>query len=271
MKWENRRYSVGHVLIKVENLSMAVEDFRKLGFTVTYGAPPEKATNAMIYFDDGSFLELFCTRFNKVVDSLMGVVLWILSLKDKAFADRYRNYLSQPEGFKDYALDSLLPYSFEENMEQLRVAGLSMSKPKKMKRTNAEGIRLSWVLCHTPYWQQPFFMSEYQPRLPLEKEQYTHANGAAHIHKLRLATSHWDQDIAFYGAILGYQLEIKGAKGKRHCSFRLGEVEMFLLEGTDDGIEELVLKGGRAEAAEPLDRMYSHGAAIIIEAGEKKI
>lgn len=266
MKQDHTKYSIGHVLIKVSSLPEAVEDFRRLGFQVTYGTVPEKAANAMIYFDGGSFIELFCTSFNKVVDSLLGGVLWLMSLKDKAFADRYRNYLSLPEGFKDYALDSVPPHSFEENMRELAAKGILLSKPKRMKRTNAEGIGLKWSLCHTPQWQQPFFMSEYQPRLSMEEESYAHGNGAKHIGRLVVSTAHWERELIFYEALLGCKPETKGEKGSRHGSFRLGRTELLLQEGVKDGIKTLVLKGGPRARTGVLDSCCSHGAEIRIEA-----
>lgn len=47
-----------HVLVRVNNLENSILDFKKLGFKVYLGNDKKNCHHAMIYFKDGSFLEL---------------------------------------------------------------------------------------------------------------------------------------------------------------------------------------------------------------------
>lgn len=49
---------VSHILYKVEDLDEAVEQYRKDGFVVEYGVK-KNPYNALVYFSDGPYLELF--------------------------------------------------------------------------------------------------------------------------------------------------------------------------------------------------------------------
>jgi hypothetical protein len=50
---------ISHVLYRVSDLHQAVEKLRDAGFIVEYGTEPEKAYNALIWFEQGCFVEIF--------------------------------------------------------------------------------------------------------------------------------------------------------------------------------------------------------------------
>ena len=47
----------GHIVYKVNNLQLAVEEWESKGFEVEYGRK-ENPTNALIYFSEGAYIEL---------------------------------------------------------------------------------------------------------------------------------------------------------------------------------------------------------------------
>jgi hypothetical protein len=60
---ENRTWNgnmqISHVLYRVDDLHKAVKSMENAGFIVEYGTKPEKAYNAIIWFEEGIFIELF--------------------------------------------------------------------------------------------------------------------------------------------------------------------------------------------------------------------
>jgi hypothetical protein len=76
MKNQNIPFKIGHIPIKVKNLQSGIEDFERLGFTLTLGSK----FNSLIYFKDTSFLEVLCNDMGPFINPLLKVFLSILSL-----------------------------------------------------------------------------------------------------------------------------------------------------------------------------------------------
>ena len=65
--------SIDHIVILVRNLEEAIADYTALGFTVTPGGVhADGAThNALVPFDDGSYLELIAFTVREVVNDVV--------------------------------------------------------------------------------------------------------------------------------------------------------------------------------------------------------
>lgn len=178
------RFAIGHLLVKVPDLHTAVRQYEDYGFTVTYGAAPEKATNAMIYFADGSFVELFSMqRFERMSGYVRSLLLWLAERRDRNIGARIRYYYAANEGLCDYALDSEKG-AFAKNIADLAAEGLQVGRALPFRRVDAMGRRLNWHLCSTGERLIPFFMSEYEPYHPPLPEQCRHRNGSRSIRSL---------------------------------------------------------------------------------------
>lgn len=177
-------FKIGHVLIKVTDLQQAVLDYQKLGFNVVMGGLPGKATNAMIYFLDGSFIELYSTPMDGITGKLIPKILRIIRTFNRGKADRYINYTSSPEGMNDYALDSVPPDAFLENHKQLNAEGFTVSKPTHMKRIDAKNQKKEWNLSFPEDYRFPFFMDAYVPKSEPAKAEMMHQNGVSGIKEL---------------------------------------------------------------------------------------
>ena len=86
---------LSHILYKVKDLHEAVTDFTNMGFTVTYGAEPNRAFNALIWFDEGPFIELFEIKRNRFIVGLLKF------LGKKELANRVSHFQNADFGWVD--------------------------------------------------------------------------------------------------------------------------------------------------------------------------
>jgi hypothetical protein len=259
----NPHFQIGHVLIKVDNLKAAVNHFTTLGFRVTCPANPDKAVNAMIYFNDGSFLELFCTNFGQPLNSLMRLVVRCMRIFKKPDGGRYDNYTRAGEGFRDYALDSLPSGAFQHNMRVLSLSGFHVYGPKRMKRKNEDGSTANWSIYYPGNENLPFFMSPYHPAVVLNDAMTAHPNGSDGFQELVIATTDWNTAFESYRFFIRQNPPLEtGEHSSTRCSFRLGDTLLTLKNGNSDGIEKVILKSKLPAPARTLDRKLSHGAEL---------
>lgn len=199
-------FKIGHVLFKVSDLKTAVSDYEKLGFTVVLGSTPDKATNAMIYLADGSFIELYTASVGK----MNGMVLALLKMLRKlnpGKIDRYINYLSFKEGMNDFALDSIPRNGFKESVEYLISEGVALSKPMAMKRVDVDNCERKWNLSFPKDYRLPFFMDDYKPAVKPTIEQITHKNGVLGIEELIINVVEYDYFVDTYKKLTSNYVE----------------------------------------------------------------
>ncbi len=151
--------TLDHILINVNNLANAVSDFENLGFNVYYGTRKKNCHHAMIYFQDGSFLELVDqTKFPKLITFLAKKgVLEQFGILFK----RFTHYCISNESFLDFAIKPDEIHSFHQQSR-------NKSKLMKMKRKNHLNKTIRWKLFAFNSLDLPFVMSDYWPnRLPV--------------------------------------------------------------------------------------------------------
>lgn len=171
-----------HVLVRVSNLDKAVNQFRMAGFTVYYGAKPEQAYNAMIYFEDHSFIELVdTTKFPVLLRCLAKTK--ILNLGG-SFYKRIGAYALSKERFLDYSIYS---GAIEEDYKRIKTRGIKLHE---LKRTDVFGKKLQWKLFATNNNELPFVMSAYAPSKYPEVGANQHKNSIQGIQQLEIQTTH---------------------------------------------------------------------------------
>lgn len=173
---------LSHILYKVEDLEKAVKEFTEMGFTVVYGSNPKKATNAMIWFEEGPFIELFTLSMSSF---LMGIITFVLKLMGKkSLLKRVILYQTSPTGFCDTSIETeerdLSTYT--DFMED---KGFPCDTTK-VKRTNIKGEKLIWQISAPPRIDIPFLMSAYN--IEQRPDSIVHKNGAKCISKVILGT-----------------------------------------------------------------------------------
>lgn len=146
-----------HFIILVNELAVATDAFRRLGFEVRAGGehPAFGSQNALIPLADGTYFEL-------------------LAFKDPALAaqtfwgDAVRK-LQVREGYGAYVLAS---NNLAQDVTQIRQRGLDIAEPKPGMRTRPDGQRVAWhtaISGGTPTGILPFLIQDDTPR-PLRVE-----------------------------------------------------------------------------------------------------
>ncbi len=163
---------LSHVLYKVKDLHQAVKDFEDMGFTVRYGKKKEKATNALIWFEDGRFIELFTIN-----ESAKPILRFLKLFGKKAAAKRFLYYANADYGWVDYAIENDR-YDLEKEKVKLKALGCKYSNFKGL-RTNINGLKLKWLMVVPDDLGLPFLMTDYNPSP--RPETINHPNGATSI------------------------------------------------------------------------------------------
>jgi hypothetical protein len=168
-----------HILCKVNDLAQAVDDYEKLGFTVQWGNPPEKAVNALIWFEQGPFIELLLAR--KV--GFPASITWVLNrLVPNGIFKRLKNWNDRPEGWCDIVLETH-DTDVKPEVESLRQQGMKIAGPITGKRNPPDvttTIRTQTAIPHNP--KLPLLMGVYRPNP--RPARITHANGATSVHTI---------------------------------------------------------------------------------------
>ncbi len=170
---------LSHILYKVDDLHQAVKDFQEMGFTVEYGAKPDKAFNALIWFEQGPFIELFYAEPHRIIN----FIVKILGLK--GIVSRFKLFQYSNYGWTDYSLENDR-IELQEEALQLKKLGYKFSKIPGF-RTNIHGTKLKWKLLFPVDTTFPFFMSAYRPN-PRPKI-IKHPNGAKEVKQVIWGTT----------------------------------------------------------------------------------
>lgn len=169
-------FQLDHVIIAVDELDAAVEDYRALGFTVIYGGRHANGAthNALICFQDGTYLELLAPVTNSI------------SLDAMALSEttNFSVLLQQGEGLAGYAL---LSHDLSADIDQLRALGADVGDISEGRRLRTDGIELIWRTADIGGGKSPFLIKDVTPRnlrVPDDIETTTHGNGVTGIAKV---------------------------------------------------------------------------------------
>lgn len=121
---------IDHIVIISADLDTATRNARKAGFTVVPGGTHGGGYthNALIPFEDGSYLELFATTSDEVF---------------KRGKHRWFPRLRKGGGLVDFCL---LGDRLETETNAIRDRGVDYPEPAPMERNRPDGERLEWVL-----------------------------------------------------------------------------------------------------------------------------
>lgn len=247
-----------HIIIAVNDLDQAIQDYRDLGFTVVYGGRHASNTthNALIIFEDGTYLELLAPTGDPPSD---------------ANAVDFRSLVHGGEGFAGYAFNVV---DMPSGIEAIRERGGRIDDPKPGSRITGDGHELHWQTATVKGTLSPFYIEDETPRLlrvPMEPERLKHPNGAMGIQQvtividdlhlgivrykaLTLATPQVDHDAAYF--LLGdnmLKLAVAGDRVMRDHLTQYGDVPYTIslraARGGQDGL---------------LPVAQAHGARIIL-------
>ncbi|MCG8573658.1 MAG: VOC family protein [Flavobacteriales bacterium] len=233
-----------HVLIRVDKLEKAVQEFQQMGFKVFYGNAKENCHHALIYFQDESFIEL-------VDQSKFPALLLYLSKKKVLknlgiFFSRIGHYASSESRFLDYSIyDSDIDYMHKKCKTNNKV-----SKLFKLKREDSKGQKLNWKLFAFKDMDLPFIMSDYSPLKYPGNDADVHPNGILGIEAMEIAST----NVSAYCQKLNRIFDIESAD----AVFNFEHTKIRVVKGNSSKIRSLTLKG-ELQSDFDLESLQSYG------------
>ena len=250
---------IDHLVIVVNELDPAAQDYERLGFTVVPGGQhPVGSHNVLISFSDGSYLELIAF-YREAVDH------------------RWWEPLSKGERLLDFCFQT---DDLRGDMRRLKDAGVAINEPVPWSRKRPDGYELKWLLSLATGSHRgvaPFLIEDVTPRTERVPQEFEHANGVNGIAKVTVAVDELAHVESWYGALLGTKGEAVAAPelGAEGLRFKAGPHMLDFLAPRDaasplvDWLRRFgpspysaVLRGGAR--AKPFDPRLTHGANLLL-------
>lgn len=186
-----------HIVILVDNLDLASRDYTDLGFSVVVGGKHADGVtqNALVAFEDGSYLEL---------------LNFIAPPPDEHL---FARGAQSAEGIIAYAL---LPDDIEAGIARARRHGLHIRGPIRGGRLRPDGLEIAWQTGRTGDPALPFLCSDVTPRhLRVPHGPSTrHANGVTGIADVEVLVADLYEAARLYSALLGDSAEVAREYGQ---------------------------------------------------------
>lgn len=169
---------VSHILYKVENLDKAVEQYRQDGFVVEYGVK-NNPYNALVYFSEGPYLELFCNS------NMPKWVKLLLKLVGKAKMVTRMNTWEK-------AKDGLIAVCLENNKDNLEEEKAILKQHQQRffainnKRLDTQERLLRYKVLFPDEMHIPFLMTCFN--IDPKPKNFVHPNGVKSITSISFGT-----------------------------------------------------------------------------------
>ena len=166
-----------HVVLFVDDLDDAINTFSSYGFTVTPGGINGPTQNALIAFENETYIELIALQ-KQTTRRLFKVMrhsglLRLRSMVKTDLNNRLFGWFSKPQGFRDICFRAT---SLEEVSRECLARGIALTPIIPFNRHRPDGVTVSWYLTGAVNDAEPFFIEDKTPihlRIP---------DGAARIH-----------------------------------------------------------------------------------------
>ncbi|WP_166172858.1 VOC family protein [Rubrobacter tropicus] len=233
-----------HLVILVQDLDRATEDYERLGFRVIPGGEHADGLtrNALVPFGDGTYLEL---------------VAFIDPEDDQDNVWGWREFLPH-EGLIDYcAASDGLP----EDVRRLRDLGFEVDGPHEGGRRLPDGRKILWRSASFAQGERvlPFMIEDLTPRetrVPTGPDT-SHPNGATGIRRLEIAASDAQEATKNLAALAAVEPE----------HLKLGACELFPVDMCTEqgpGPVAVELSTAPSENIGALDRSLAHGVRFTL-------
>lgn len=243
---------IDHIVILVEDLDAAIEQYEDLGFVVEPGGRhPRFTENALISVGDGSYIEL--------------IAFYDL---DGADAHRWFRFRERNGGLIDYAV---LTDDLQGEMDRLQGTGITYTGPNEGARQRPDGQEIAWKTATPEAGQSglPFIIEDVtdrELRVP-GGSGVAHPNGVENMRTLIIAVDDLGQAVERHTALFGSEPEEMDFSASGHgiegVAYTVGrhriELHAPTMEGgvTDEmkergeGPYEVVFQGGQTAIIDP--------------------
>lgn len=254
--------SFDHVVIVVPSLAEAVREYEAAGFRVLPGGHHDviPTENALIAFEDGTYLELLALRDEVARESLKVRAAradWVAGLRrGSAVGRRVFPRLGGAPGVADFVLGVR---GLERLASEARRRGFAMTGPTTMSRERNDGVKLEWALALPESHSLPFFIEDRTPRelrVP-GGEDARHPNGALGVSVVRVRAE------SVPAAALAYAELFDAAPRALEdgcAQLTIAGVRIVLEPGMPEGASGVTLRG----AGEASDAMRAHGLTMAV-------
>ncbi|MEM7217858.1 MAG: VOC family protein [Pseudomonadota bacterium] len=168
-----------HVLCKVDDLHAAVEAWRDAGFTVQFGDAGSRAINALVWFDEGPFIELILAERARPPRAFEFVVKHLLRSR---WVQRFDRWATQRDGWCELALET--HGSVKPVVAEAREWGLKVFGPVNNRRQPPDSPPIKTQTAFPHDLDLPILMGAYRPNP--RPTRTAHANGASGIRQIAL-------------------------------------------------------------------------------------
>lgn len=244
---------IDHIVILVDDLNAAIEQYQALGFDVESGGRhPRFTENALISVGDGSYLELIA-----------------FYEKDGAEQHRWHKYLASGGGLVDYAVGT---GSVESQMKTAKDRGVPYAGPNDGARKRPDGQEISWKTA-TPAGEGtaglPFLIEDVTDRdlrVP-GGSGVAHPNGVESLDTLVIAVRDLEAATEKHRALFGVEPEeldfSESGHGIEGVLFKVGRFRIELhaptmeggiteeLDARGEGPYEVIFRGAQTEMIDP--------------------
>jgi catechol 2,3-dioxygenase-like lactoylglutathione lyase family enzyme len=256
--------AIDHIVILVNDLAAAIDDYTKLGFTVMPGGEHTGGAthNALVIFADDAYLEL-------------------IAFKRPAPEHHWYRQAAIGEGIIDFAL---LPTLIEADLAAARERGLAIEGPIAGGRLRPDGQQVAWQTGRASTPDLPFLCGDVTPRalrVPIGDVR-AHANGVSGVANLTVVVADLGASVSRYRALLGAsEREVSHSaqlEGARQAVFALGDTTLTLAApepGSRTPLAKRLATAGEgpfaltlhcARESTTLDLKLAHGARIALVA-----
>lgn len=179
-----RQLSFDHAVIVVPGLDAAIANFQALGFQVQRGGTNGPTHNALIYFRDGTYIELI-TPISRLARMAfrglyaLGILGWIAGRRPSIMA-RFLLWFGAPAGLRDWCIRSSC---LDDTLKRFGALGVATTSPRDFSRTRPDGEVAKWRLAGPVGRHLPFLIEDISPtqiRVPFQ-DYCDHANGVTGI------------------------------------------------------------------------------------------
>lgn len=198
-----------HLVIAVHDLDLAMQRHREHGYNVIVGGkhPGRLSHNALVVFEDGSYLEL---------------ITWSADAPAEAW---WHILQQQGEGLIDFAL---LPSSTAQVVADAQGRGLDIVGPIDGARQRPDGQELKWTTARQKTRDLPFLCGDVTPR-PMrvpEGELRRHPNGARGVGRVIVSVTDLSTSVDRYRRLLGPSLQARLGPGVAELPIRGCMIEL---------------------------------------------
>ena len=183
-------FQFDHAVIFVPDLNKAIKQFCDLGFVVTPGGEHEYTCNALIIFNDRTFIEILALKASwsrplLKIAAKIGLINHLADNKSDA-SWRLMRWITKKYGAIDWCIRV---ENMQAALDCFQSTKLAMLDTMTYQRRRPDGAIAQWLLGSTKDLDLPFLIKDKTPidiRIPLGN--YTqHPNGALGIKKIIIA------------------------------------------------------------------------------------